>query len=71
MAYRLDLSSFANVVGQLPPKIEKAVIRGLVSAAMRGVSVCVENIGTRNPATGTPPAVDEGDLQATAWRIRL
>jgi hypothetical protein len=66
--HRVDLSGFANALGQLPPKLEKAIIRGMVSAAMRGVHVAVQNIATRNPQTGTPPAVDEGSLmRSVSW----
>lgn len=60
--HRVDLSGFANQLGQLPNKLETAIVRGLRSAAMRGVHATVANIGTRNDRTGAPPAVDEGTL---------
>ena len=58
----VSLKQFIGHLGKLPDQLEDAIVRGLRSAALRGVSVCVEKINTTNPDNGTPPPVDEGTL---------
>jgi hypothetical protein len=61
--HTVNLADFIKNVQALPGDVEQAIIRGMRSAAMRGVSVVVEQIGTKNSGNGAPPAVDEGTLQ--------
>ncbi len=55
----LSLKSFIGVVEHVPPKLERAVLRGLRSAALRGKGFVVEEISTARPH----PAVDRGTMR--------
>lgn len=59
--HNVTLGQFVKIVGQLPTEIEGAVVRGLRSAAMRGVSIVVEEIEFAQPY----PAVDTGALRGS------
>lgn len=54
----VTLDQFARYVGQLPGALEGAIIKGLRSAAMRGVAEVAEQI---NAVTPYPP-IDTGEL---------
>ena len=69
--HTVSLADFLGHIQTLPKHLEDAIIRGLRSASMRGVSVVVQEIGTANPATGTPPAVDEGTLMRSVESFPL
>jgi hypothetical protein len=55
---RVTLGDFARGLEKMPDEIEAAIIRGLRSAALRGVGIVKEEIATSKPH----PAVDKGDL---------
>lgn len=60
----LTLSQFADLLDGMPKEVEAAVIRGLRSAALRGVGFVVEEIDRAEPY----PAVNFGTLrQSTHW----
>lgn len=63
----LTLGEFAEEVGDLPGNLEAAIIRGLRSAAARGVSAVVEAIQTTKPY----PAVDRGELAGSVEHSTL
>jgi len=52
-------AEFAKYLNQQPPKVKEAVVKGLRSAAMRGVGVVVEEIDKAEPY----PAVNTGKLR--------
>jgi hypothetical protein len=54
----LNLNQFANEIGALPAKLEGAIIKGLRSAAARGVGEVVQSINTASPH----PPIDRGEL---------
>lgn len=55
----VTLDQFAGIVRALPGELEQAVIRGLRSAAQRGVGIVVQEIDSAQPY----PAVDRGELR--------
>ena len=55
---KLTLPQFAREVGQLPSELDGDIVRGLRSAAARGVGEVVRAIQTSQPR----PAVDTGQL---------
>ncbi len=56
---RLSLAQYAALIKDMPPEIEEAVMRGIKSAAMRGVGIIVKHIDTAHPY----PAVNTGALR--------
>lgn len=54
----LTLDQFSKELGRLPQKLEGAIIRGLRSAAARGVSEVIQAIHTSSPY----PPIDTGGL---------
>ncbi len=63
----LTLGQFAAQVKGLPDAMEAAIIRGLRSAAMRGVTDVVEAINTAKPY----PVVDRGELAGSVGSSTL
>lgn len=59
MTYTVSIDEFARILSRLDDKIEKAVIRGLQSAAMRLQGMVVQEIDQAEPH----PAVDRGELR--------
>lgn len=59
MRQRLTLGQFAKALPALAPEVEQATIRGLRSAAQRGVGFLVDEIDHASPS----PAVNLGDLR--------
>jgi len=57
--YRVTIDEFARIIARLSPELEKAVIRGLQSAALRLEGIVVEEIDNAEP----DPAVDRGELR--------
>ncbi len=61
---RLTLDQFADLLEDMPKEVETAVIRGLRSAALRGVGFVTEEIDGASPY----PPVNFGQLrQSTKW----
>lgn len=54
----ITLADYARNMGNLPGKMEDAIVRGLRSAAARGVTHVVEAINSTKPY----PSVDTGEL---------
>ncbi len=63
----LTLAQFAQQMQNLPDAMEGAIIRGLRSAAMRGVTDVVEAINTAKPY----PVVDRGELAGSVEATSL
>lgn len=63
----LTFAQFADLVEDLPKEVEDAVIRGLRSAALRGVGFVVEEIDRAEPY----PAVNFGVLRQSTKRALL
>lgn len=59
---QMSLAEFAKYLNDQPPKMRAAVVRGLRSAALRGVGVVVEEIDHADPF----PAVNTGSLRQSA-----
>jgi hypothetical protein len=61
---RLTLDQFADLLEDMPKELEGAVVRGLRSAALRGVGFVTEEIDASKPY----PPVNFGQLrQSTKW----
>jgi len=58
VVHKVTLEQFTKELGKLPGDMEKAIVRGLRSAAQRGVSEVVQAINTSKPHA----AVDTGQL---------
>jgi hypothetical protein len=56
---RLTLQQYADLLKDMPAEIEAAVLRGIKSAALRGVGVIVKHIDNAKPY----PAVNSGELR--------
>lgn len=56
---RLSLAQYAALIKDMPPEVEAAVMRGIKSAALRGVGIIVKHIDTASPY----PAVNNGALR--------
>ena len=63
----LTLAQFADLLEDMPKELEDAVIRGLRSAALRGVGFVVEEIDRAEPY----PAVNFGTLRQSTHRALL
>jgi hypothetical protein len=63
----LTLNQFADLLQGMPKEIEHAVVRGLRSAALRGVGFVVEEIDQAKPY----PAVNFGQLRQSIKRAPL
>ncbi|MFW6087399.1 MAG: hypothetical protein ACODAG_09350 [Myxococcota bacterium] len=61
MRIRVTPDEFAWIIESLPEKMEKAIVRGLRSAAHRMWGFVVEEIDTAKPY----PAVDRGELRSS------
>jgi hypothetical protein len=59
---QMTLAQFQKYLDSQPPKLKAAVVRGLRSAAQRGVGVVVEEIDKAEPY----PAVNTGSLRQSA-----
>jgi len=65
--HHVTVDQFAKILGRLDSKIERAIVRGLQSAAMRLQGLVVNEIDSAEPF----PAVDRGELRNSTKFDRL